>query len=107
MALALTACNSSNEEKQMGAFDKSVWLENAGNESKNNPRAQMLNPIMEDLLKAGMGREEVHELLGPPDSKTEARDMYDIGRSPWGIDLEYLQINYLGDKVQAFFVARG
>lgn len=104
--LLLGTCNS-NKSTNVKKFDSEIWLANAGNEEKDNPRAEMISELIDEVLKVGMTRDEVIKLLGPPDSTRDTRELYDIGRSPWGVDLEYLAIDYEDDKLVLAFMLRG
>lgn len=103
--LFFTACT--NNSKSLKHFDQKVWLENAGNETKNNPRAGMISELIDTVLKKGMSKDEVTALLGPPDSNRDQLELYDIGRSPWGIDLEYLAIDYDENSLVKAYMLRG
>jgi hypothetical protein len=60
-----------------------------------------------DRLKAGTPRTEVLELLGPPEFRRNDNDYYTLGPSPYGIDYEYLVVQYVQDKLALAQVERG
>jgi len=47
-------------------FDKEIWLKNDDFLKIKNPRANMVNDLMHNYLKAGMKKKEVVKLLGNP-----------------------------------------
>lgn len=55
-----TACNPSS------SFDKEVWVDNPEMDDTSNPRARMVQDLMQNHLKHGMSREAVLNLLGKP-----------------------------------------
>ena len=90
----------------MDTFDQKTWLAHSGDESSSNPRAGMVGKLIDETLTKGMERQQIQTLLGPPDSKMETRDLYSLGRSPWGIDLEHLAIDYVEDRLRTAFLLR-
>ena len=59
-------------------------------------------------LHAGMTREEVHALLGPPDPPWPSHDGWCLGASPLGVDSEYYAVRYGPDgRVTGFGLVRG
>lgn len=63
-------------------FDRKVWLSNAGHK-RDDPRGRMAQDVKDRILKAGVTRAQVADLLGQPDErKTEALFEYDLGN--WG-----------------------
>jgi hypothetical protein len=59
-ACTLAACNHSS------SFDKEVWVDNPDIQDTSNPRAWMVQDVMENHLKSGMSGEAVLDLLGKP-----------------------------------------
>ena len=60
LLFALTGCQHAS------AFDRAVWLQNPAMEDTHNPRAWMVQDVMENHLHAGMARPAVIALLGEP-----------------------------------------
>jgi len=88
-----------------GGFDAARWQAQRGSEARDNPRAGMLGDVMR-LLKPSMTREAVRALLGAPESERDGRWSYDLGASPYGVDYEYLVIEFddAGRLVRAQFM---
>jgi hypothetical protein len=92
----------------MSGFDTAVWkAEHGKDEALENPRASMVGALIENRLKADMSRAEVLELLGPPEFQRNDNDYYTLGRSPYGIDYEYLVVHYIQGKMTLARVERG
>ncbi|WP_020180969.1 hypothetical protein [Methylopila sp. M107] len=54
----------------------------------------MLPGLLDTRLKGGTKRDEVLALLGEPDSTSETTVVYYLGRSPYGVDFETLEIAF-------------
>jgi hypothetical protein len=67
----------------------------------------MVGALIQDRLKAGMSRAEVLELLGPAEFQRNDNDYYTLGRSPYGVDYEYLVVHYVQDKMTLARLERG
>lgn len=74
-------------------FDAQKWKAQRGNPSHNNPRIGMVSGAKK-LLRTGMTQDEVGALLGEPEGKSATRWQYDLGASPYGVDFEYLVIEF-------------
>lgn len=103
---SLTACAMEPD----GTFESSAWKSQRGVELEKNQRIYMLTS-MEALLRVGMHRDEVIELLGPPDYTTQdggtATDVYYVGVSPYGIDMEQYNIDYRDGRIIAHRSVQG
>jgi hypothetical protein len=75
-------------------FDSEVWKAQSGFHENKNPRNGMVVSLKKYHLFEGMMQVEVYALLGEPDSKRNSKDVYYLGVSPWGIDFEYLELEY-------------
>ena len=60
IASFLAACNHSS------SFDREVWIDNPDVNDTSNPRASMVQDVMENHLVPGMSRKAVLDLLGKP-----------------------------------------
>lgn len=112
--LFLNACQpKGNSEKNSGppargGFDSELWKSPAGHsEDTDNPRAGLVIELMDGLLPMGTPRAEVLEMLGPPDFESGTGEFYVLGRSPYGIDLEYFVVEYEGDQLKTASIQRG
>lgn len=100
--LLITGCSNMNES----GFDAEIWQSQKGSFKPDNPRGDMIEGLEKYYLKTGMERAKIHNILGEPDTINGQTDIYDIGVSPFGIDLETYQINYSNDKAVKFYVSR-
>lgn len=50
-------------------FDRTVWLENPSSQYGHHARYLMVENLLDEHGLVGMSREEVEELLGPPDTE--------------------------------------
>lgn len=101
LPLALTACPMQTQENNNG-FDSASWKAQRGANPADNSRGQMLTAV-EKRLQPGMDRSEVTALLGEPDLQDAASgsDIYELGRAEFGIDEEYLELQYAEGKLQS------
>ncbi len=76
------------------AFDAELWQAQRGKDERHNPRGGMVVDLLQTHLRVGMSRTEVRRLLGEPDQRHGSSDVYELGVSPYGIDFEYLLIDY-------------
>ncbi len=68
--------NPFNDEK----FNQAVWLQYHKSDDWNNPRGKMAEDLKKKILKAKMSRQEVLNMLGPPDFREEKVLLsYDLG----------------------------
>ena len=83
------------------AFDAERWRAQAGTEAlmERNPRGDMAGELIAEHLPPGRTREEVHALLGPPEFVDGDADVYELGRSAYGVDYEQLAIVYADDRL--------
>ena len=77
-----------------GGFDAEQWKAQRGSTARNNPRVGMVVELQEKHLREGMSRAEVQQLLGEPDSRQGANEVYELGASPFGASFEYFVIEY-------------
>lgn len=77
------------------AFISDDWKSQRGVATANNRRSAQL-PGLKSLLREGMSRQDVLDILGEPDrSDADAGvDAYVLGTSPFGIDAEYYELRY-------------
>lgn len=101
MLLGTTAC-------RRGEFDSAQWKAQTALPQEERKLNQMLFSL-EKVLHPGMPRSAVIELLGPPDGSDEHQtsDTYALGRAPYGIDPEYLTIEYENGKLVRTRMWRG
>jgi hypothetical protein len=66
----------------------------------------MIIELKENHLRKGMPRNKVLELLGEPDESNSKTDIYDIGASAFGVDLESYQIHYENGVVVSYIISR-
>jgi hypothetical protein len=57
---ALVSCNQST------SFDKEAWINNPEMTDTHNPRARMVQDVIDNRLKSGMTRKSILDLLGQP-----------------------------------------
>ncbi|MGE9292695.1 MAG: hypothetical protein ACQKBW_03700, partial [Puniceicoccales bacterium] len=53
-------------------FDGETWRMFAGSEVPDNPRGKMATAVMHEVLRPGMTRAEIIEILGPPEVVAQA-----------------------------------
>lgn len=87
-------------------FDAAAWRAQAGKGDQDNPRAGMAATLTTEVLKPGMPRAEVLALLGPPDFQKGQKDYYELGRSAYGVDYEYLVALYEADALVRAYIER-
>lgn len=87
-------------------FDAAIWQSQKGSLERDNPRAGMIAALEKYHIRVGMKREQVRDLLGEPDKTLDHADIYDIGASPVGVDLETYRITYSEGMVYEFQVVR-
>lgn len=83
------------------AFDAERWRAQHDTEAlmERNPRGDMAAELMAEHLPAGRSREEVQALLGPPEFVDGDADVYELGRSAYGVDYEQLAITYAAGRL--------
>jgi len=102
MLLLAIACSDISESD----FDAIEWQSQKGNLEQINPRASMIGALEKYHIRIGMRREQIRKLLGEPDSIVDQIDVYDIGVSPFGVDLETFQETYQEGSVSDFRITR-
>jgi hypothetical protein len=60
LSCLVSACSNSV------SFNQAIWVDNPSVNDTHNPRAKMVQDLMENQLKPGMSRREVLNLLGTP-----------------------------------------
>jgi|GEM_PF-6394717 len=75
MEQATSQTTSATTNKSEVAFDRAVWVASKGVKDKTNARFPMLDSA-QALLSKGMTQDKVLEILGEPDSRSEARWAY-------------------------------
>ncbi len=104
--LVLAALGVTVVSLQSNGFDSKTWQAQRGVE-KNNARGGMLGALERRYLRVGMPRAEVQQQLGPPDYSEADRDVYELGRSPVGVDFESYVIQYdRAGRVAQFGISR-
>lgn len=101
LTLALTACAMHTTE----SFDSATWKSQRGVTGTDNRRGALVGAAGE-ALEPGMARDAVHALLGAPDSTREDVDVYELGRSPYGVDEEYFEVRYRDGRVASHALGR-
>jgi len=88
-------------------FDATDWKAQHDEDfDGDNPRAGMVGELQRDHLVEGLPRDEVHDLLGPPESVLGDTDLYELGRSATGVDYEQLAIVYEHDRLTTTLIKR-
>lgn len=82
-------------------FDAELWRAQHASDALmgRNPRGDMATELMAEHLPAGISRDEVHALLGAPEFVDGDADVYELGRSAYGVDYEQLAVTYAGDRL--------
>lgn len=107
IAGAAVALSGGGDMAIAGGFDQQKWKAEKGNTSHKNPRIGMVSDA-EKVLRLGMKRDEVKQILGEPDRAQTNTLEYDIGASPYGIDYEsfVLEFDELG-LLKTWRIVRG
>lgn len=81
-------------------FDVSVWHQQAGSESRDNPRARMVHDLEWRFLYRGMSQTDVIELLGQPDwHKSDHLYSYNVGMwSMFRVDYDSFDLHFDGQR---------
>jgi hypothetical protein len=89
-------------------FDAEVWRAQRGTDALEqvNPRGDMVGALEREHLQPGTKRSELLDLLGPPEFQEGATDLYDLGRTPYGVSYERLAIEYADDELVRTYVTR-
>jgi hypothetical protein len=88
-------------------FDPRQWQAQKNSGARDNPRAHMVVALERKHLRAGIARAEVERLLGAPEQREKDKDVYALGASPVGVDMESYVIEYDGqDRVVRFYLRR-
>jgi hypothetical protein len=88
--IVLTAC-------EPAAFDRERWASGRGADASDNPRESMVCAAIAAGVVPGAKRDEIRELLGPPDGDFAENDIYDVGLEFTSPDEVILSI-YYGDQ---------
>lgn len=92
---------------QKGAFDSEQWKAQRGSGADKNPRVGMVVELKQKHLREGMSRDDVHTLLGEPEQRRGASEVYELGVSPVGVSYESFVIDYDAQgRVTQFRVTR-
>ena len=83
------------------AFDAERWRAQHDSDAlmDRNPRGDMASELLAEHLPPGTPRQEVRDLLGPPEFVDGDADVYELGRSEYGVDYEQLAIAYEDDRL--------
>lgn len=83
------------------SFDEQLWKAQHGTPAlqEENPRGAMAPELLHGRLTEGMTRDEVRRLLGPPEHEDELTDVYELGRSSWGVSYEQIAVEYDGGEL--------
>lgn len=95
ICLFLASGCSMNHTTTTTGFSSDDWKSQRGVSSDGNRRLAQLADL-KPLMREGMARQEVLDLLGEPDRSDPDTgvDAYALGVSPFGIDAEYYEIRY-------------
>ena len=91
-------------------FDSEQWKNADLNAEENwSLRWDMMNSLRNDYQLIGMSKNEIVDLLGEPNNKTEtfAQYRYSLGYAHFGIDTGTLIIEFEKDSVKNYIVIRG
>ncbi|MBD2068845.1 hypothetical protein H6F93_15155 [Leptolyngbya sp. FACHB-671] len=92
----------------ISGFDADLWKAQHKKNKRDNPRIVMVPALEREVLREGMSREMVREILGLPEQIQENVDLYDLGISPYGFDYEQYAIVYdRENKLVEFSIRRG
>lgn len=96
LALCLSACATQTSSR----FDSALWKAQRGVSDDANRRSVMVEEA-QALLRPGMTRGEVTQLLGEPDGsdKDHSADLYALGYHGFGIDQMSFEVFYQGGKL--------
>jgi hypothetical protein len=90
-----------------GGFDSDQWKAQRFSTARDNPRSHMVGQL-KDVLRPGMTKPEVVELLGEPETKDAKRYTYALGTSAFGVDYEYLVVEFDdNERVVRHMITRG
>lgn len=78
------------------SFDSAKWKALRDSTERENPRSRMVGALKQHL-RHGMRQDEVVALLGEPEIKEDARYLYAIGASAFGVDYEYYTVEFDAD----------
>lgn len=90
------------------SFDADVWRAQHDSDALEqvNPRGEMVGALEREHLQPGTKRDEILELLGPPELQEGATDYYELGRTLWGISYERLAVEYADDELVRTYLTR-
>ncbi len=89
-------------------FDATVWRSHRDDDTLQNPRIGMVVALEGGVLRKGMPRSEVRDLLGPPDAIRPRADDYGLGVYSFSIDYQHYVIEYdTGERVSRFYTRSG
>lgn len=104
ISLTTTACAMDKTP-----FDKEQWRIE-GNKGPELTQRWKQSEALQAVIKLGMSREEILELLGPPDDSRVVNgahfDIYDIGITSYSIDMASYEFEYRNGKLLRFQLAR-
>lgn len=106
IALSMTACTM-HTETDTKPFDSATWKSQRGVAGTDNRRGPLVEALA-TAIRSGMTRDEVHGVLGEPDSTRAASsiDVYELGRTPYGVDEEYYEVRYRDGRVDTHGMGR-
>ncbi len=94
--------------KNKKKFDSESWKSTiVSKKQKELYRANVVSHLKNKVLKNGMKKETVLELLGDADFIKNGKEYYSLGKSPYGVDYEYLIIKYEQNMLTSFYIERG
>jgi hypothetical protein len=90
------------------SFNRERWRAQHNSDAlmDRNPRGNMASELIMEHLPQGMAREQVRALLGPPEFVDGGVEVYELGRSAYGVDYEQLAIVYADDRLQRADIRR-
>lgn len=91
-----------------GNFDAQTWREHSSLREADSPRADMVEELIQHHLPEGMARNEVLQLLGPPNGKDSDKLLYALGAASFSPDVTYLVIVFNADnRLERAYVESG
>lgn len=105
LLVLLTGCTTPTSPD---VFDSDGWKSQRGVSLDRNKRTTMTAGI-ENVVRLGMTRLQVHAVLGDPDGVREAEDtdIYHLGRSPYGVDYDTYEFVYRDGELISYTYRQG
>lgn len=95
-------------DDRRAGFDATRWRSHRDDDTLQNPRIGMVAALEGGILRKGMPRAEVRDLLGPPDAIKPRADNYGLGVYSFSIDYQHYVIEYdRGGRVSRCYTRSG